>query len=282
MQRPADIRGCEITPMDHKKNQERRRAPRLDCEIPVMLHGHGRSLPAMSSDLSRVGTLLRLPLSQLGVSPNAPLEVISRVALAFLGDRVKVDLHHEALGGLIQRTARPIRIGRADATADHVEVGLDLMRPLTEMEVEFLGIPLPRLYHEVDLTWEPPATSVSTGADARDVTVVLCSIDGDNAPPLRARPGHIDATGACADLGGIEKLPVLVQGRGAADVLRTLADAYGDEPEAVIMLDSQPVWSGLSRLQTVELCSKEGRVKLRLGFPGGLSAAARHRLGLNG
>ena len=42
-------------------------------------------------------------------------------------------------------------------------------------EVEFLGVPLPRLYHEVDVTWEPPATSVSTGADAPDVTVVLCA-----------------------------------------------------------------------------------------------------------
>lgn len=266
--------------MTHDNTQERRRAPRIDCEVPILLHGHGRSLRALSTDLSRVGTLLRLPLAELGVSPQAPLEVIARVALAFLGERVKVDLHHEALGGLIQRSARPIRIGRPDADAEHVEVGLDLMRPLTEMEVEFLGVPLPRLYHDVDVTWEPPATSVSTGPETPDVMVVLCAVDGDSAPPLRARPGYIDATSARADLGGIEKLPVLVQGKGAADVLRTLADAYGDQPEAVIMVDAQPVWSGLSRLQTVEFGGSGGRVKLQLGFPGGLSVAARHRLGL--
>ena len=265
--------------MDDKHTPERRRAPRIDCEIPVLLHGHGRSLPGVSCDISRVGTLLKLPMDQLGVPLDASLDVVAREALAFLGDRVKVDLHHEALGALIQRTARPIRIGRGGPDADYVEIGLDLMRPLSDMEVEFLGVPLPRLFHEVDITWEPPVTTTSTGAD-RDLTVVLCALDSDGAPPLRARPAHLDADGASADLGTLDSLPVLVQGKGAAQVLRTLADTYGEQPDAVLMLDRQPVWSGASRLKTVELCQKAGRVRLELGFPGQLSASARHRLGL--
>lgn len=267
--------------METNPTPERRRAPRIDCDIPVMLHGLGRSLPGVSCDLSRVGTLLKLPLDKLGVDPDATLEEVARIALQFLGDRVKVDLHHEALGGLIQRTAKPIRVGRRDATSDYVEIGLDLMKPLTDMEVEFLGVGLPRLFHEVDVTWAPPATSVSTGADERDVTVVLCALDGDSAPPLRVRPAHMDAASASADLGTVEQLPILVQGKGAAaEVLRTLADVYGDEPEAVIMLDAQPVWSGASRLQSVEFCERARRVQLQMGFPGQLSAAARHRLGI--
>lgn len=266
--------------MDEKHPPERRRAPRLDCEIPIMLHGHGRSLRALSTDMSRVGTLLRLPIVELGLDREAPLSLVAREAMRFLGDRIKVDLHHEILGGLIQRAARPIRVARAHPDQDHIEVGLDLVRPLTDMEVEFLGLPLKPLFHEVDVTWEPPATTVSTGSTGKDVAVVFCARQDDSAPPLRVTPGHLDADGAHADLGPIAKLPVLVDGIGATDVFTTLAEIYGAEPNSLIFVDAKPVWSGSSRLQAVELCSKQGRVKLQVGFPRKLPPSARQRLGL--
>lgn len=267
--------------MQDNDSPERRRAPRVDCEIPIMLHGHGRSLPSVSSDLSRVGALLRLPLPILGVEASSPLRAVANETLAFLGDRVKVDLHHEILGGLIQRVARPIRVGRRHPSDEYVEIGLDLMRPLTDMEVEFLGIPLPRLYHEVDVTWEPPATSVSTGSEGTpDITVVVCAQDASTAPPLHLRPGYLDADGARADLGSLESLPVLVNGKGAAQVLSMLAEIYGDSPETVILLDAKPVWSGASQLQSVECGGGGANVKLQMGFPSRLSAAACHRLGM--
>jgi len=262
-----------------KNTPERRRAPRLDCQIPIMLHGQGRSLPALSADLSRVGTLLQLPIDALGATKDMPLGAIAREAMAFLGERVRVDLHHEILGALIQRTARPIRVGRSHPGQEHVEIGLDLLRPLTDMEVEFLGLPLPPLFHEVDITWEPTTTSVSTGG-GRDVTVVFCAQEEDSAPPLRIRPGHLDADGARGELGTIEELPVLVDGAGAADVLTRLADVYGGDPNALIFADGQPVWSGPSRLQAVEVCPQQRRIKLQVGFPRKLPPGARGALGL--
>ncbi len=264
---------------EHKT--ERRRAPRLECEIPLMLHGHGRSLRATSADLSRVGTLLRLPIAELGVGPGTSLAAIGREAIHFLGQHVRVDLHHEVLGALIQRTAAPIRVGRAQPDQDHIEIGLDLGRPLTNMEVEFLGLPLPPLFHEVDVTWEPtPATSKSTGPGPRDVTVVFCAEDEDRAPPLRMASARVDAEGARADIGSVNRLPMLVDGSGAADVLTALADVYGSDPHALLFVDAKPVWSGPSRLQAVEVSSAERRVKLEVGFPQGLSGGARERLGL--
>ena len=255
---------------------ERRRAPRIDCQIPVLLHGKGRSLHATSADLSRVGTLLRLPVAELGLPPGARLVDVAREAVAVLGDHIRVDLHHEILGALIQRTARMIRVARRDLSGDVLEVGIDLLKPLSDMEVDFLGLPLPPLFHEVDVTWEPRGTP----AEPRDLAVVFCAEDETRAPPLRILPAYLDAEGARADLGRLENLPLLVDGLGAADVLTALADVYGAEPRAVIFSNALPVWSGTARLEAVEVSAQHRRVKLEVGFPRRLPPGARERLGL--
>jgi len=265
-----------------KKTPERRRAPRIDCSIPVLVHGRGQILKATSTDLSRVGTMLRVPISELGLPPETSLSDLGREAIAALGDVVTVDLHHEILGALIQRTARPIRVGRSHPSQDYIEIGLDLLKPLTDMEVQFLGMPLPPLFHDVDVTWEPPATSQSIGGeDAGEVTVVFCAADENKTPPLRVVPVQLDSTGVRADLGRVESLPLLTGGHGAADVLTALADVYGSEPKALIFVDAQPVWSGTARLQAVEVCSQNRRVRLQAGFPRPLPPGVRQKLHLD-
>ncbi len=259
---------------------ERRRAPRVDCRMPVLLHGRGQTLNALSVDLSRVGTMLRVPIAELGLSPSTPLAQLGREAISALGDVITVDLHHEILGNLIQRTARPIRVGRAHPNQDYIEIGIDLLKPLSDMEVEFLGMPLPPLFHEVDVTWEPPASTESLGGDAREVTVVFCPADERGTRPLRIVPAQLDADGARANLGPVDCLPLAVDGHGAADVLTALAEVYGAEPNSLIFVDAQPVWSGASRLQAVEVGAQDREVRLQVGFPQRLSAEARARLAL--
>jgi hypothetical protein len=257
---------------------ERRRAPRVDCNMPVLLHGRGQALKALSSDISRVGTMLRVPIAEFGLPPSTSLADLGREAISALGDMVTVDLHHEVLGNLIQRTARPIRVGRAHPNQDYIEIGIDLLKPLTDMEVEFLGVPLPPLFHDVDVTWEPPATTESLGGESQEVTVVFRAPDEYRTPPLRVVPAQLDADGACANLGPVERLPLTVDGHGAADVLTALADVYGAEPNALIFVDAQPVWSGAARLQAVEVGAQDRHVRLQVGFPERLSAAVREKL----
>jgi hypothetical protein len=269
----------EAPSMD-KQVPERRRATRLECNIPILVRGRSRTLRAHTADLSRVGTLLRIPLEELGLTRDVSLAVLGREAMASLGEVVTIELHYEALGNLISHTARPMRMSRALPGQEFLEIGLDLTKPLSNMETEFLGIALPPLFHEVDLTWEPEDSNEEASASRADVAVVICSADDDVSPPLRVRPSHLSADGVRANLGPVENLPMLVDGGTAADVLTALADGYGGEPQVVIFADDKPVWSGASRLQALEVCPWDGRAKLQMAFPQRLPACARARLGI--
>jgi hypothetical protein len=265
----------------HSHPFERRRAARLACQIPILLRGGGRSVRSLSTDLSRVGAMLRIPFAEFGLPAGSSLADVGREAAWLLGDRVSVELHHHALGNLVQRVARPVRFGRGDPTQAFVEVGLDLLEPLTDMEAEFMGLPLPPLFAaQTSERWSPRPSRTRTGNHAhRHVTVVLCAQD-DSSPPLRAVPARLDACGVDVELGRAEKLPLFVEKPGAASVMAALAEAYGSEPRSVLMFDAQPVWSGTARLEAVDLCPRFHDVTLQMGFPRPMSPGARARLGL--
>jgi len=259
---------------------DRRRAGRLSCDFPVLLHSGGRSLRSSAVDLSRVGALIRVPLDELGLDHDIQLADLGRATTMILGDLVRADLHYEVLGPLVQHAARPVRLGRALRGQEYVELGLDFTEPITDMEAQALGIDLPALRDDAEATWIPqPAVSRSTNGSPA-VTVVVCNERDASAPPLRIVPMDIDRHGLRADLGAVTQLPVLPEDRGAGGVLAMLADTYGGEPTSVLLIDSEPVWSGPIRFSAVEVCPYNHTVRLQVSFAHLLTERAMMRLGV--
>ena len=267
------------------QNDERRRAGRLSCKIPVRVRASGRILHARTDDLSRVGALLHIPLSELGLPVDASLSHVAHETTSVLGDLLSLELHYEILGTLVRRMARPVRIGRGAPSQNYVEVGCALRRSLTDAEVEFLGLPLPPLLSDL-----PDPEARSTGADTEFVeerpaaesalAVIICAINNQEAPPFAASAELVDAGGARAVVPHVSSLPLLPDRPGVSGLLTSIAQAYGSDPWVVLMRGGQPVWSGNAHIQSVELGPKTGRVELQLAFSRSLTAPERSRLRL--
>jgi hypothetical protein len=263
------------------QNDERRRAGRLACKIPVRVRASGRTLHAHTEDLSRVGARLLIPLSELGLPANSSLTRVAHETTAILGDLASLEFHYEILGTLVRRMARPVRIGRGASGQTHVEVGCALRRSLTDAEVEFLGLPLPPLLSDLpDLEYE--------GRDEGDgemrpalhspLAVVVCATDNAEATPFAATAELSDRHGAIAYLSHVSDLPLLPDRPGVSGLLTAITQAYGNDPWVVLMREGQPVWSGAARIESVELGPKTGRVELQLAFSRALTAPERSRL----
>ncbi len=263
--------------------RDRRRAGRLSCQIPVLLHSGARSFQTATVDLSRVGTLVRIPLEVIGIEPEVPLAQIGRKATDLLGELVRADLHYEVLGTLISHSARPVRLARgtpSEPGASWLEVGLDFTEPITEMEAQLLGVDLPALRDDAPATWIPEPTVATGPGGEPSITLVMCNEHDTLVPPLRLMPMHVDRDGIRADLGRISDLPVLPDERGAGSVLAVLAETFGGEPLSVVLVDSEPVWSGHVRFSAVEVCPYEHTVRVQLDFAQVLTERVVRRLGV--
>ena len=268
------------------KNDERRRAGRLSCKIPVRIRASGRTLHARTEDLSRVGALLHIPLSELGLPATASLSHVAHETTAILGDLASLELHYEVLGTLVRRMARPVRIGRREPGQEFVEVGCALRRSLTDAEVEFLGLPLPPLLSDIpdpdadaDLPVSEPFVGERPVRDA-PLSVVVCASENAEATPFAAAAELVDRHGARACVPHVSDLPLLPDRPGVSGLLSAIAQAYGSDPWVVLLREGQPVWSGGARFQSVELGPKTGRVDLQLAFSRSLTAPERSRLRL--
>jgi len=266
-------------------SEERRRAERLACRIPVRVRASGRILHARTEDLSRVGALLHIPLAEIGLPPSVSLDVIGRETTSILGEMATLELHYEILGNLVKRAGRPVRIGRCEAGQAFVEIGCAFGRSLTDNEVEFLGIALPPVKSEVAPDDAGALVPVPTSARHRSkpavdspLSVVVCAPANGEAIPFAAAAEVVDRYGAHATLDHISALPILPERPGVSGLLTALANTYGNDPWVVLMREGQPVWSGGARLQAVELGPDTGRVDLQLGFSRSLTVPERTRL----
>ena len=262
------------------RHQDRRRAGRIRCDFPVLVHSAGRSLRATAVDISRVGILVRLPLDEIGLEREISLASLGRESTFLLGDLVRADLHPDVLGTLIQHSARPVRLGRAIPGQDHLEVGLDFTEPVTDMEAHVLGLDLPALRDDAPATWIPRDSVRASSNGTAKITVVVCSERNAGARPLRIVPLEIDSDGVRADLGPVSDLPVLPEQRGAGGVMAMLGETYGAEPLSVILVESEPVWSGPIRFSAVEVCPYSHGVHVQICFPHLLTERAMVRLGV--
>ncbi|MDJ0521541.1 MAG: PilZ domain-containing protein [Planctomycetota bacterium] len=261
-------------------NHDRRRAGRVDCRFPVLLHSAGRSLRTEAIDLSRVGILVRIPFEEVGLKSEIPLAEFGREATYLLGELVRADLHYEVLGTLVQHSARPVRLGRGTQSEPYLEVGLDFTEPITDMETHALGIDLPPIRDDAPATWIPQSEQAGMNGHKPDVAVVVCNDHEPTTQPLRIQPLHLDRNGVRADLGRFSDLPVIPEQRGAGGVLAMLADTYGGEPLAVILLRGEPVWSGPIGFSAVEMCPYDHTVRLQVSFKHALQQHAATRLGV--
>ena len=259
---------------------DRRRAGRVDCHFPVLLHSAGRSLRTEAIDLSRVGILVRIPFEEVGLERGVPLAELGREATYLIGELVRADLHYEVLGTLVQHSARPVRLGRGGPGDAYLEVGLDFTEPITDMETHALGIELPPLRDDAPATWVHEAFPVGSRNGKPEVAVVVCNDHDPATQPLRILPVHLDRQGARADLGHVSQLPVLPDQRGAGGVLAMLAETYGGEPLAVVLVDAEPVWSGPVRFSAVEVCPYDHTVRVQISFTQVLTERAVTRLGV--
>jgi len=263
-------------------NRDRRRAGRLACKIPVRVRASGRTLIAQTDDLSRVGALLRIPLAELGLPVNAPLSRVADETTSALGDLAALELHYEILGALVQRMARPVRIGRGGEGQGFVEVGCAFRRVLEDAEVEFLGLPLPPLGEDSqdgDFQDEAEGSEPQRPAVESPLSIVVCAAPGGElVPPFAAQAELMDAYGAHATVSHVSHIPILPDRPGVSGLLNTLANTYGSDPWVVLMRQGHPVWSGTARLQSVELGPRSGRVDLHLQFSRALTVPEQSRL----
>jgi hypothetical protein len=247
---------------------DRRLAGRIECRVPVRLSAGNRVLRTETTNLSRVGMLLRVPVSELGLEPHAPLGSVAEELNRVLGEVATAEFRYDVLGALVSRTMRLVRIGRTDPEGRWVEIGCALRRPISNDEAAVLGLDLPPLqFHPaVSARRELEAAAASLGDEGTDLRLVLCPEPGRHARPLTARAVEISSAGVNAVCEDLESLPARVADRRVGAVLSAITEAYGAAPTVVLMRDGRPVWSGGARIEMVEMSAADGHVHLQVKF----------------
>lgn len=262
----AFLKGAPSMSSPARNNRvERRQAARVDASIPIRLSSTTRTVHAESTNLSRVGTLLRIQLSELGLTPEAPLEAVADSLRRVLGDLSRAEFRYDELGGLIARTLRMVRIARAGPDQDWVEIGCALRRPLGDEEVGVLRLDLPRV------RWPK-----STGEELEDETVepmqmVIAPMAGHAVEPLATELSELTAKHVRGRLTDASDLPVCGKPQGASTVLSALTTEYGADPHVSLLKEDELLWTGHTHIECVEMDPADGRIQIAVAFDRRLS-----------
>lgn len=247
--------------------EDRRRAPRVDCRLPVRLRVGARTVFATTLDLSRIGVRLEISLEEIGLKVDHSLAEIGRQVTESLGDVVVASFHYELLGTLVSKGLRVVRVGRAKSGGDNVEVGCTLRTALTEEEVGFLGVDMPAIGecvdHESDQPQQQPLEEVTSA--------IVCATTGRGATPFCASYEELE-DGMRLVVDDRRRIPVLVDREDAGSLLGALADSYGHEVFVVLLRGMRPFWSGRAALHAVDVNNGGASVALQLA-PVTLAAA---------
>ncbi len=253
-----------------KSRADRRQAARVHARIPIRLTSSHRTVLAESSDLSRVGTLLRIPLSELGLTGEAPLEAVADSLRRILGDLSRAEFRYDELGGLITRTLRMVRVARAGPNQDWVEIGCALRRPLGDDEVGVLRLDLPRVRwpkgDEVDeVTPEP-------------MQMLIAPMSGHSVEPLATELAELTAQRVQGQLTDARALPVCGKPQGASTVLSAITTEYGADPHVSLMKNDRLLWTGHTHIECVEMDPTDGRIQIAVAFDRELSVPELEKL----
>ena len=271
-------------------SDNRRRAVRVACDLPVRLEGIDADLYARVVDLSRTGLRLRMPGEILGVHRLSSLAQVTRHLQQALGKEFTAELHYEMLGPLVRKTLEPTRIAKLDWEQADVEVGCSLGDPLSDEEIGMLGVPVPAIGAS-----EAPDDMVVAGPvhrtphiapvrnhrgvqDPDSFTAWLYPEPGKLGQPLCTET--ISLTRGMAILGvsppsraSLVKLPV-------AEVIAKLDCDYGTGILLRIVDGDRDVWAGPAELQEVDVRSTSGDIRLGVSFGRELRSEELGRMGL--
>jgi len=269
-------------------HDNRRRAVRVDCDLPVRLEAEGGSLAVHLLDLSRTGLRLRMSGDLLGVHRLSSLAQITRRVEETLGSAFMAELHYERLGPLVRKQLQPTRIAKLDWEQTDVEIGCLLGEALTDEEVGMLGVALPPIGAKGPLT-----ELEGTGPHHRTLTLPHALADASERAPFVAwiypepgktsKPLRTETLSLTRDMATLSVDPR--QGWDLPDVpVATVVDAldqaYGTEILIRIVDGSDDVWAGPAELQEVELTPATGRIRLGVGFGRQLRSEELGRMGL--
>ncbi len=271
---------------------ESRKAERIACEIPVRLQIGGMWHEVVVVDASRTGVRLRMTLEDLDVPEGAGLGAVAAYLERALPRRAPAQFHPERLGGLVERNLTIVRIAITEGALAHVEVGCRLDRPLNDIEVAALGLPLPPEGQESGSavrrrvrTGSLHADAHSTGANhARPLKrfrVVVTGREASRQDPL------VSTTDEVSDVGVVLRLrdPLVFDCEAGSGDVRELAAAftrqYGPMVDLAIHEGSVSVFRGPAKLVRIETVAVGSDV-LEVGFAFGraLEPAERRALRL--
>lgn len=260
--------------MVNATSDDRRRAQRLVCSVPVRLTAGHRSFHAETVDLSRTGALLRIGFAELGLKPEADLtRMVARLQRS-LGEILVAEFHYEQLGPLVRKAMRLVRVRTAEAGVDHVEIGCELRLPFTDEEVGFLGLPLPQA--EAGAIDEALANEHLPD----EFSAIICAEQGKATAPFVARVGRLFPERIELILPSPDRLPFLPDSRDVGSLLLAFLEAFGENPNLVLLREGVPAWSGSGKVETVNREGNDGQVKLGLSLERALGLGDERRLGI--
>jgi hypothetical protein len=271
-------------------SDNRRRAVRIECDLPVRLEADGGDLAVRLVDLSRTGVRLRVPGELLGVHRLSSLAQVTKRLREILGDVFDAELHYEMLGPLVRKTLRPRRIAKQDWEHSDVDVGCHLDQPITDEEAGMLGTPLPTIgSEEIPIGLEgvgpqrreaapPPLRPAPPVRDPQSFTAWLYPEAGKSSKPLRTETLSLTRGMAMLQVGkgqgwDLHELPV-------AKVIEALDQAYGTGILLRIVEGPDDVWAGPAEILEVEVAPESCDIRVGVSFGRQLRSEELGRLGL--
>ena len=267
---------------------DKRKAVRLDCDLPVRVEGATGTLDAHLVDISRTGLRMRIPGASLRVHRLSSLAQISRNLTDVLGDGFYGEFHPELLGSLLRKGLTTTRIAKRDWEQTDVEIGCTFSEPLGDEEVGMLGVPLPPIGERdaVAPEQEPapqvrsaqPATSPEAAEMTTGFSAFIYPAPGKDGRPLLTRTRTVSSGMALLEIekmGGwdFENLDV-------GQLVAALDDAYGRDVLLRIVDDGCDLWAGTAEIQDVDVSPDLEGIFLGVAFGRHLRSEELDRLGV--
>jgi hypothetical protein len=268
-------------------HQEQRQAVRIQCDLPVRIHGLDGPITAHLVDISRTGIRIRIPGPVLRVHRLSSLAQIAGRLTEGLGEAFAGELHPDLLGSLIRKRLTPTRIAKRDWERTDVEVGCTLDSPLSDVEVGMLGLALPpigdrraRSREEVHAPSTRPGRSPSRSAPAESPSyqAFIYPAAGKSARPLLTRTKTVSRGMAFLEIERLagwsfDKMDV-------NELVVALDDAYGSDILLRIVDDGRDLWAGPAEIKDVDVGEQTSAIRLGVSFGRELRAEELGRLGV--
>lgn len=256
--------------------QNRRREPRVDCDVPARLLAEAHAdLDVRIVDVSRTGLRVRVEGHLLGLHRLSSLASVARTVARIFGEEIEAELNHEKLGPLLRRSMKATRIAKRDWEHAYIELGCALTAPLSDEEADLIGIVLPP---SVAAAEEAPLQLLGDETSGRFDAVVHAGV-GYDASPLTVVADVITSGMAMLKVPdpanhGFAQLDV-------TSAIVALHEAYGPQVTVEIYDGDQQIWTGPAEITEVDvLQGARARAHIGIVFGRPLRADELTRMGL--